>query len=90
MLFYILTFEMNFATQSACIIKCSNVYTEMFMLNLFNNISLSTTRTIGKIHSTYVSLKATYRTICILKVAFEVLLTTDDEVELLPEHGGVE
>jgi hypothetical protein len=24
------------------------------------------------------------------KVAFEVLLTTDDEVESLPEHGGVD
>ena len=36
---------------------------------------------------TIVSLKALYRTISILKVAFKVLLTTEDEVELLPEHG---
>jgi hypothetical protein len=35
-------------------------------------------------------LKALYRTISILKVAFEDLLTTDDDVELLPEHGGVD
>ena len=39
---------------------------------------------------TIVALKATYRTISILKVAFKVLLTTDDEVELTPEHGGVD
>ena len=35
-------------------------------------------------------MKVPYRTISILKVAFEVLLTTDDEVESLPEHGGVD
>jgi hypothetical protein len=35
-------------------------------------------------------LKELYRTIRILKVAFKVLLTTDDEVELLPEHDGVD
>ena len=39
---------------------------------------------------TIVSLKALYRIISILKVTFEVLLTTDDEVELLPEHDGVD
>jgi hypothetical protein len=37
-----------------------------------------------------VSLKALYRTISILKVAFEDIMTTDDEVELPPEHGGID
>ena len=39
---------------------------------------------------TKVSLRAPNRTISILKLAFEFLLTTDDEVESLPEHGGVD
>jgi hypothetical protein len=39
---------------------------------------------------TIVSLKALYRTISFLKVPFEVLLTTEGEAELLPEHDGID
>jgi hypothetical protein len=35
-------------------------------------------------------LKALYRSFSISKVALKVLLATDDEVELLPGHGGVD
>ena len=40
---------------------------------------------------TIVSLKTLFKTIDISKISFEVLLTTtEDEVELHPEHGDVE
>jgi hypothetical protein len=35
-------------------------------------------------------LKALFRTISILKVAFENLLTPDDDIEPIPKHGGVD
>jgi hypothetical protein len=39
---------------------------------------------------TIISSKPLYRALSISKVALKVLLATDDEVELLPGHGGVD